>query len=109
MLNNTPNTRKKHYSVGNKITNNGMMQDALSIREEQIKKNVNTKEAQQILGIRVLVIEEEYKISLPQLSRNSQWGEVVKHHLAKSLRGTPEKRDNRDSSKKESAWLAQIC
>ncbi len=36
MLNNTPNTRKKHYSSGNKISNNGMMQDTLSIREEQM-------------------------------------------------------------------------
>lgn len=32
MLNNTPNTRKKHYCEGNKITNNGMLQDAMVIR-----------------------------------------------------------------------------
>ncbi|PPA28061.1 hypothetical protein C3737_21320 [Aeromonas jandaei] len=88
MLNNTPNTRKKHYSVGNKITNNGMMQDALSIREEQIKNNVNTKEAQQILGIRVLVIEEEYKISLPQLSRTPNGGSCKTPFGEKSERYT---------------------
>ena len=33
MLNNKSNTRKKHYSTGNKIANNGMMQDTVSIRE----------------------------------------------------------------------------
>ncbi len=61
MLNNTQNTRKKHYNTGNIITNNGMMQDTLSIREEQIKNNVSTKQAQANLGIKVLVIEAEYK------------------------------------------------
>lgn len=74
MLNNTPDTRKKHYSTGNKITNNGMMQDALSIREEQVKSKVSTKEAQAILGIKVLVIEAENKTTLPQLSRTSNGG-----------------------------------
>lgn len=74
MLNNTPNTRKKHYSSGNKITNNGMMQDALSIREEQIKNKVSLKEAQTNLGIKVLVIEAEYKTNLPQLSRTPNGG-----------------------------------
>ncbi|MDM5078369.1 hypothetical protein OB931_18620 [Aeromonas media] len=74
MLNNTPNTRKKHYSSGNKITNNGMMQDTLSIREEQIKNKVSTKEAQAILGIKVLVIEAEYKTNFPQLSQTPNGG-----------------------------------
>jgi len=74
MLNNTPNTRKKHYSSGNKISNNGMMQDAMSIREEQIKNKVSTKEAQEILGIKVLVIEREYEVNLPQLSRTPNGG-----------------------------------
>lgn len=74
MLNNTPNTRKKHYNAGNVITNNGMMQDTLSIREEQIKNNVSTKQAQANLGIKVLVIEAEYKVNIPQLSRTPNGG-----------------------------------
>lgn len=74
MLNNTPNTRKKHYSSGNKISNNGMMQDTLSIREEQIKSKVSTKEAQAKLDIKVLVIEAEYKTNLSQLSRTPNGG-----------------------------------
>lgn len=69
MLNNTPTTRKKHYSEGNRYANNGMMQDAMSIREEEIRTGVNTKQAQTNLGIEVLAIEEEYKINLPELSR----------------------------------------
>lgn len=69
MLGNTPATRKKHYSEGNRTANNGMMQDTMSIREEEIKRGVNTKQAQANLGIKVLVIEEEYKINLPELSR----------------------------------------
>ncbi len=74
MLGNTPNTRKKSYSEGNRITNNGMMQDAMSIREEEIKRGVNTKQAQTNLGIDVLVIEEENKINLPDLSRTPNGG-----------------------------------
>ena len=74
MLNNTPNIRKKHYSSGNKLTNNGMMQDALSIREEKIKQKVSTKEAQSTLGIKVLVIDAEYKTNHPQLSRTPNGG-----------------------------------
>ncbi len=74
MLGNTHNTRKKSYSAGNRITNNGMMQDAMSIREEEIKRGVNTKQAQTNLGIDVLVIEEENKINLPDLSRTPNGG-----------------------------------
>lgn len=74
MLGNTPNTRKRSYSAGNRITNNGMMQDAMSIREEEIKRGVNTKQAQTNLGIDVLVIEEENKINLPDLSRTPNGG-----------------------------------
>ncbi|MBF4370937.1 hypothetical protein EAY04_23400, partial [Vibrio anguillarum] len=74
MLGNTPNTRKKSYSEGNRITNDGMMQDAMSIREEEIKRGVNTKQAQTNLGIDVLVIEEENKINLPDLSRTPNGG-----------------------------------
>lgn len=71
MLNNTPNTRKKHYSEGNKTTNNGMMQDTMAIREEQAKSKVNTSQARQNLAIDVLVIEQENSIKLPNLSRTS--------------------------------------
>jgi hypothetical protein len=74
MLGNTLNTRKRSYSEGNRVTNNGMMQDAMSIREEEIKRGVNTKEAQTNLGIDVLVIEEDNKINIPNLSRTPNGG-----------------------------------
>lgn len=74
MLNNSPNTRKRSYSEGNRMTNNGMMQDAISIREEEIKSGVDTEQAQTNLGIDVLVIEEENKINLPDLSRTPNGG-----------------------------------
>ncbi len=44
MLNNTPSTRRRHYSEGNKLANNGMMQDTMLIREEQVKSSVSTKQ-----------------------------------------------------------------
>lgn len=74
MLNNTPTTRRRHYSTGNKIANNGMMQDAMAIREEQIKSKVNTNQAQTNLDIKVLVIEAEYKVNIPNLSRTINGG-----------------------------------
>lgn len=74
MLNNTPSTRKRHYSKGNKLANNGMMQDTMLVWEEQVKSSVSTKQAQENLGIEVLVIEEENKIDLPNLSRTSNGG-----------------------------------
>ncbi len=74
MLNNTPSTRRRHYSEGNKLANNGMMQDTMLIREEQVKSSVSTKQAQENLGIEVLVIEEQNKINLPNLSRTSNGG-----------------------------------
>ncbi|MEI8601573.1 hypothetical protein P4S55_11825 [Shewanella sp. PP-Sp27a-2] len=74
MLNNTPNTRKKHYSEGNQITNNGMMQDTMMIREEQVKSAVNTEKAKENLGINVLVIEQEHKVDIPSLSRTPNGG-----------------------------------
>ncbi|MGS3377166.1 hypothetical protein ACB294_30745, partial [Klebsiella pneumoniae] len=74
MLNNTPKTRKKHYSEGSKIANNGMMQDTMSIREAQIKNKIDVKEAQKSLGIEVLVIDAEYKVNLPNLSRTPNGG-----------------------------------
>lgn len=74
MLNNTSNTRKKSYSKGNRTANNGMMQDAMSLREQEIKQDESTKEAQESLGIDVLVIEAENKINLPNLSRTPNGG-----------------------------------
>ncbi|CAK4070092.1 hypothetical protein [Vibrio sp. 16] len=74
MLNNTSNTRKQSYSMGNRTANNGMMQDAMSLREQEIKQGENTKEAQKSLGIDVLVIEAENKINHPNLSRTPNGG-----------------------------------
>lgn len=74
MLGNTPNVRKKHYSEGNKQSNNGMLQDTLAIREEQIKGGVGAEEARESLGIDVLVIEKENAIDIPNLSRTSNGG-----------------------------------
>jgi hypothetical protein len=74
MLNNTPHTRKKSYSTGNKYTNIGMMQDTLSIRQEQAQAKVSTKEAQRNIAIDVLVIEQEYKAHIPNLSNTPNGG-----------------------------------
>lgn len=74
MLNNTSNTRKQSYSTGNRTANNGMMQDAMSLREQEIKQGESTKEAQKSLGIDVLVIEAENKVNLPNLSRTPNGG-----------------------------------
>lgn len=88
MLNNTPNTRRRHYSEGNKLANNGMMQDAMSIREEQIKSRVNTQQAQENLSIKVLVIEAENRINLPHLSRTSNGGSCAAPFGEKSQKYT---------------------
>lgn len=74
MLNNTPTTRQRHYSKGNKLSNNGMLQDAMSIRQEQIKNGVSLKLAQENLNIEVLVIEAENKVNIPELSRTPNGG-----------------------------------
>ncbi|EGQ9766911.1 hypothetical protein FWP32_05280 [Vibrio alginolyticus] len=88
MLNNTPNTRKRHYSEGNKLANNGMMQDTMSIREEQVKSEVSTQQAKKNLRIEVLVIEEENKINLPNLSRTSNGGSCASPFGEKSQKYT---------------------
>nr|WP_159373639.1 hypothetical protein [Vibrio cholerae]CQB47121.1 FIG01202926: hypothetical protein [Vibrio cholerae] len=88
MLNNTPNTRRRHYSEGNKQINNGMMQDTLLIREEQIKSGVSTQQAQENLNIKVLVIEEENKINHPNLSRTSNGGSCAAPFGEKSRKYT---------------------
>lgn len=88
MLNNTSNVRKKHYSTGNKVANNGMMQDAMDIREEQIKSRVNTKQAQENLEINVLVIDKEYEINIPNLSRTPNGGSCASPFGEKSKKYT---------------------
>lgn len=88
MLNNTPKTRKRHYSEGNKLANNGMMQDTMSIREEQVKSGISTQQAQKNLRIEVLVIEEENKINLPNLSRTSNGGSCTSPFGEKSQKYT---------------------
>lgn len=92
MLGNTLNTRKRSYSEGNRVINNGMMQDAMSIREEEIKRGVNTKEAQANLGIDVLIIEEENKINLPNLSRTPNGGSCATPFGEKSEKYTKKAR-----------------
>lgn len=88
MLNNKSNTRKKHYSTGNKIANNGMMQDTVSIREEQVKNKVNTKQAQENIDIHVLVIEAENKVNIPNLSRTINGGSCASPFGEKSKKYT---------------------
>ncbi|MGI2145062.1 hypothetical protein [Shewanella frigidimarina] len=74
MLNNTPNTRRKHYSEGNKIANQGMLQDTVAIREEQIKNGGSTLQARENLALDVLVIDQENMVNHPNLSRTSNGG-----------------------------------
>ncbi|ENM2832365.1 phage integrase N-terminal SAM-like domain-containing protein [Vibrio cholerae] len=69
VLDNEPAVRKKHYSTGNRLQNNGMLQDTASIRQEQAEKKEGTKAAQASLNIDVLTIEEAHKVSLPNLSK----------------------------------------
>ncbi|MCY9826712.1 hypothetical protein [Vibrio chagasii] len=88
ILNNTFNTRKQSYSKGNQTANNGMMQDAMSLREQEIKQGESTKEAQKSLGIDVLVIEAENKINLPNLSRTPSGGSCSEPFGEKSERFT---------------------
>ncbi|MGR5165052.1 hypothetical protein ACPV4X_24490 [Vibrio owensii] len=76
-LGNTPQTRKKHYSKGNKHTNNGMMQDVASIRQEQAISKQGAKAAQDSLEIQVLTIDEEYKAHYPNLSKTPNGGSCI--------------------------------
>ncbi len=74
MLNNTPNTRREHYSEGNKVANQGMMQDTMAIREEQIKNGCSPLQARMNLALDVLVIDQENMVNYPNLSRTSNGG-----------------------------------
>ncbi|MGT2593414.1 hypothetical protein ACVQ79_13160 [Vibrio cholerae] len=69
LLENTPNVRRKHYSTGNRLQNNGMILDTVSIRQEQAERKDGRSAAQISLGIDVLTIEEAYKVNFPKLSK----------------------------------------
>lgn len=97
MLNNTPNIRKRHYSKGNRLVNNGMMQDAMSIRQEQIKSDVGIKQARENLNIEVLVIEAENKVNIPELCRTANGGSCAAPFGEKS------KKYNKKAQKQELA------
>lgn len=65
-----------------------MLQDTFAIREEQIKQGVSPKEAQENLGIDVLVIEKENAIEIPNLSRTSNGGSCSDPFGSKSEKHT---------------------
>lgn len=73
-LGNTPQTRKRHYTTGNKHNNNAMMQDVTTIRQEQAQSKQGVTAARSALGIEVLTIEEELKTTFPELSRTPNGG-----------------------------------
>jgi hypothetical protein len=104
MLNNTPRTRKKHYSQGNRLTNNGMMQDTMSIKEEQVKSGVNSEQARKNLNIDVLVIEAENTINFPELTRTASGGSCATPFGEKSKRYT--KKAQKQGLAKEGERLA---
>lgn len=85
-LDNTPNIRRKHYTKGNEHYNNGMLQDVLTIREEQAKTKKSAKSAQLALGIDVLTIEEEFKTHFPLISRTPNGGSCTNPFSEKSDR-----------------------
>ncbi|WMO15700.1 hypothetical protein [Pseudoalteromonas piscicida] len=73
LLNNTPNVRNKHYSTGNKHENLSMLQEIASIREQQAKTRGTAQSAQKDLNIKVLSIDDYYKIDIP-LSKTAHGG-----------------------------------
>lgn len=97
VLGNTLNTRRKHYSTGNKIENQKMTQETAMIREDQAKNRSSAKEARQNLDIKMLTIEEYNNKLMPGLSASAHgshcgapFGEqsekysrkVAQHHLS---------------------------
>lgn len=70
LLDNQPNTIKKHYSKGNKLENRAMMQDSTSTLEIQsrLKTNVNQaiEKRKEELNVNILTLEEK----LSNLSKN---------------------------------------
>jgi len=110
MLNNTPSTRKQHYSRGNKHTNNGMLQDVMSIRQEQVRRNIDVTTAQKKLGIDVLVIEAEHAVNIPKLSRTANGGSCSSPFGEKAEKYSYKARKNRllnDGEKLACAELLQ--
>ncbi|MCR9900957.1 hypothetical protein NB595_22225 [Vibrio alginolyticus] len=108
MLGNTSNVRKKHYSEGNKHSNNGMLQDTFAIREEQIKNGVSPKEAKENLGIYVLIIEKENAIKLPNLSRTSNGGSCRDPFGSKSVKFTRKAQKQRLAKEGEKLACADL-
>ena len=73
LLENTPNVRKKHYSTGNRLDNQGMTQDTALIRQYQASSKSSAKEAQSELNIDVLTIEQVQRAHT-QISRTANGG-----------------------------------
>lgn len=71
VLDNTPLVRRKHYSTGNRLNNQSMMQEVVHIRQEQAVSKSSAKAAQRTLNIDVLTIDESQRITLPNLSRTA--------------------------------------
>ncbi|TMP38287.1 hypothetical protein [Pseudoalteromonas rubra] len=69
LLNNTPETIKRHYSDGNKLENNIMMQEAALIRAEQAKNLTTVEKAKETLHIKVLKYEELQDKLSPQIKK----------------------------------------
>lgn len=71
LLNNTPRTVKSHYSEGNKLENNIMMQQAALIRAEQAKSLSSIDKAKENLDIKVLKYEELQEQLSPQIKQSA--------------------------------------
>ncbi|MDC9513090.1 hypothetical protein PSH47_04950 [Pseudoalteromonas sp. CST5] len=71
LLNNTPRTVKRHYSEGNKLENNIMMQQAALIRAEQAKNLTTIDKAKENLDIKILKYEELQEQMTPQIKQSA--------------------------------------
>lgn len=69
LLGNTPSVIRKHYSTGNRHSNNAMLQESASIRAYQAKHKVNTSEAKRSimeeLKIPILSYDDWMKSTVP--------------------------------------------
>lgn len=71
VLDNTPSVRRRHYSTGNPYCNQAMTQETALIRQEQAASKSSAREAQEALKIEVLTIDEENRLTIPNLSRSA--------------------------------------
>jgi len=71
LLNNTLETRRRHYSTGNKHENQKMTQETALIRAVQAKHKSSISEAREILDIKILTLEEYTKRIVPGLSKSA--------------------------------------